>query len=563
MRLLIIGGVAAGTSAAAKARRNNEEAEIVLYEKGPDISYASCDTPYFIGGLIKDIKELTPRGVDFFKKRYNVLVKIRHEVKAIDLAAKTITVKNLDQDETFIDSYDKLIIATGAKSVVPPIPGSEQEHVFSLRTIQDTLKIDSFIKMKQPQSVAIVGSGSIGMEMAENLSRLGLEIHMIEMARHVYPAMDPDMSVHIERHLHSHDVKTYKNTRVVKIEADHVLTAEGEKISGDMVIMATGVRPEVSLAKDAGIELGATGAIAVDERMQTSDPDVYACGDCIEHFDLIRQKPAYYPLGSTANKTGRICGDVITGGSLTFRGVLGTGIFRVFDLNVAKTGFNEYQAREEGYDIEVVHIIRPDKVASVGGKNIIIKAVADRKTERLLGAQIVGENGVDKRIDVLVTAMTLGAKVGDLFHLDLAYSPFHATVKDPVAYVGMVLDNAISKDKPILTTEKLDELIKSNADITIIDARLLDKYAKGHVDRAVNITHEEIRERLDELDKNVPVVAYCNRGTTGNAVQNILLNSGFKTVYTLSGGYQAYLSLHPELEKVEASDFSDTGAKDC
>lgn len=563
MRLLVIGGVAAGTSAAAKARRNSEEAEIVIYDKGPDISYAGCDTPYFIGGLIKDIDELTPRGVDFFKKRYNIDVKIRHEVTAIDPETRSLTVVNLENNETFTDHYDKLIIATGANSVIPPLPGVDQDHVFCLRTIRDAVKIDSFIKNNKVRSAAIVGSGSIGMEMTENLSRLGLEIHLIEMARHIYPAMDPDMSVHIEKHLDSHNIKSYKNTRVMKIEKDHLLTAEDEKIFADMVILATGVKPEVSLAKAAGIKLGETGAIAVDERMQTSNPDIYACGDCVEHFDLIRQKPAYYPLGSTANKTGRICGDAITGGSLTFRGVLGTGIFPVFDLSVARTGLNEYQAREEGYDIEIVHIIRPDKAASVGGENIIIKAVADRETEKLLGVQIVGKNGVDKRIDVLVTAMTLGAKVSDLFHLDLAYSPFHATAKDPVAYVGMVLDNAISKDKPILTTEKLEKLIKSNAKITIIDARLLDNYAKGHVEQAVNISHEEIRERLDELDKDIPVVAYCNRGTTGNAVQNILQNSGFKTVYTLSGGYQAYLSLHPELEELEASDFEDSSAADC
>ena len=447
MRLIIIGGVAAGTSAASKARRNNDKAEIVLYEKGPDISYAGCDTPYFIGGLIKDIKSLTPRDVSFFKKRYNVDVKIRHEVEKIDLETRSLSIRDLETDRTFTDHYDKLIIATGAKSVIPPIPGVDQDHVFSLRTIQDALKIDSFIKQNKPQTAAIIGSGSIGMEMAENLSRIGLDVHVIEMVPRINPALDPDMSVHLEQYLNDHGVKTYKNTQAAKIESSYVLTAEGEKIPGDIVIMATGVRPEVSLARDAGIGLGATGAIAVDERMQTSDPHIYACGDCVEHYDLIRQKAAWFPLGSTANKTGRICGDAVTGGSLTFRGVLGTGIFRVFDLSVARTGLGEDQARQAGYDVQVVHIKSPDKAASAGGRDIIIKALADRDTEKLLGVQIIGENGVDKRIDVLVTAMTLGAKISDLFHLDLAYSPSHATVKDPVHYVGMVLENAIAKDK--------------------------------------------------------------------------------------------------------------------
>ncbi len=451
MRILIIGAVAAGTSAATKARRNDEEAEIVIYEKGQHISYAGCDTPYFIGGLIADAKSLTPRSVRYFRMKYHFDIKIRHEVIDIDLAAKTLTVKDLDQDETFVDHYDKLIIATGARSVIPPIPGVEKEHVFSLRNIEDTLAIDSFITEKKPQAAAIIGSGSIGMELCDNLTRRGLKIHLIEMASHINPALDPDMSVHIEEEFMSHNVKLYKNTQAAKIEDDHVLTSDQEKIPGDLVIVAAGVRPEVTLAREAGIKLGGTGAIAVDEYLQTSDPHVYACGDCIEHFNLVTRKPAYFPLGSTANKTGRIAGDVITGGDLTFRGVLGTGIFKAFDLNVARTGLSETQARAADYDIEVAHIVKPDKTTLMGGRELIIKAVADRETEKLLGVQIVGHEGVDKRMDVLVTAMTHGAKVSDLFHLDLAYSPMHSIAKDPVMYVGMVLENAISKDKPIQT----------------------------------------------------------------------------------------------------------------
>ena len=443
MRLLIIGAVAAGTSAATKARRNNEEAEIVLYEKGSHISYAGCDTPYFIGGVIKDLKSLIPRSAAFFKRSYNVDVKIRHEVTQIDLAAKTLTVKDLDEDETFVDHYDKLIIATGAKSVIPPIPGVEQDHVFSLRSIKDALAIDSFLTDKKPHNAVIIGSGSIGMELCENLKLRGPDVIILEKAQHIYPALDADISVHIEKQLLSNNVRIFKNTSAEKIEADHVITSTNEIIPCDMVVLATGVRPEVALAKEAGIRLGKTGAIAVDEYLQTSDPNVYACGDCIETFNIITQKPAYFPLGSTANKTGRIAGDAITGGNLSFRGVLGTGIFKIFDLNVARTGLSERQAREAGHNIEVANIIRPDKAPGVGGKDMTIKAIADHKTEKLLGVQIVGYEGVDKRIDVLVTAMTLGARVSDLFHLDLAYSPLHSIAKDPVMYVGMVLDNSI------------------------------------------------------------------------------------------------------------------------
>ncbi len=446
MRILIIGAVAAGTSAATKASRNNKDAEIVIYEKGPHISYAGCDIPFFISSKIKNIEALMPRSVDYFKEKYNVEVKIKHEVIKIDRQKKTLTVKNLDNDETFTDNYDKLIIATGARSIIPPISGVEQGHVFSLRNIKDALAIDAFIRDKRPQNAAIIGSGSIGMELSESLIQRGLKVHLVEMLPHVNPAMDHDMSAHIEEYLKSKNIKIYTNTRATGIAANHDLTGEDEKIPADIVIIAAGVRPEVSLAKEAGIKLGDTGAIAVNQYLQTSDPDVYACGDCIETFNLVTEKPAYIPLGSTANKTGRIAGDVVTGGNLSFRGVLGTGIFKVFDLSVARTGLTEQQALAAGYQIETVHIKGPDKASQSRGKDLIIKAIADKKTRKLLGVQIVGYEGVDKRIDVLATAMTFGAKVDDLFHLDLAYSPVHSTAKDLVHYVGMVLESTIDKD---------------------------------------------------------------------------------------------------------------------
>ena len=448
MRILVIGAVAAGTSAATKARRNNAEAEIVIYEQGEHISYIGCDTPYYIGGVIDDINTLAPRGVDFFKEKHNVDVKIRHRVTAINLSEKTLTVMDLDNEQSFIDKYDTLVIATGAKSTLPPIKGIEQDHVFSLRTLQDAIDIENFISEKKPKTAAIIGSGSIGMELSENFVRRGLDTHMIEMAPYIHPALDPEMAKQVEDHLLEHEINLYKDAQAKKITTDHVLTADGQKIPGDIVIVATGVKAEVSLAREAGIEIGESGAIAVNEFLQTSDPSVYACGDCIEHFNLITQKPGFFPLGSTANKTGRIVGDIITGGKLSFRGVVGTGIFQVFGLNVAKTGLTESQARAAGYDIEIANIVMPpERISALKNENIHIKAIADRDTEKLLGVQIIGKSGVSKRVDVLVTAMTLGAKVSDLFHLDLAYSPLHSLVRDPVMYVGMVLSGAISKSK--------------------------------------------------------------------------------------------------------------------
>lgn len=297
-----------------------------------------------------------------------------------------------------------------------------------------------------------------------------------------------------------------------------------------MVIVSIGVKPNVELAKAAGIELGVTGAIQVNKQMETSAVDVYACGDCAESYSVITGKPLYRPLGSTANKVGRIAGDQITGGSLEFRGILGTGIFKIFDMTVAQTGLSEKEAIREGYDVQVCHNIKPDKPEYYHGKEMVIKAVADRKTGKLLGAQIVGESGVDKRIDVFVTAITYGANVEDLFHLDLAYAPPFSTTKDPVMYTGMILDNALHRGRKLMTPDELKKRVTDGEDITIIDAREEGQYEKSHVNGAINLTQDKIRGTVEKLDKNKTTVTYCNKGVTGNAAQNILINNGFADV---------------------------------
>jgi rhodanese-related sulfurtransferase len=306
------------------------------------------------------------------------------------------------------------------------------------------------------------------------------------------------------------------------------------------VIVATGVRPNTELARNANIEIGQTGAIKVNNKMQTNIHDIYACGDCIEQYQLVTGKPIYRPLGSTANKTGRIAGDCVTGGSLEFRGVLGTGIFSIFDLTVAQTGLSEREAAEQGYEIAVCHNIKQNKPEYMGGKEIIIKAIADKITGRLIGVQIVGEDGVDKRIDVFVTAITFGAKVEDLFHLDLAYAPPFSTTKDPVMYTGMILDNAINKGRSLITARELDELMNSGVKYNLVDTRVSKQYEKSHIQTAVNIPQENLRSDADTMDKETITITYCNKGVTGNAAQNILLNKGFKKVYNISGGHKIF-----------------------
>ncbi|MBN1778390.1 MAG: FAD-dependent oxidoreductase [Clostridiales bacterium] len=544
MRIVIIGAVAAGTSAAAKARRNSEDAEIVIYERDTDISYSGCGMPYFLGGHLDGVGDLTPRDPAFFKSKYNVDVFIRHELLSVSPEHKQVTVKNLETGETFTESYDKLILATGASAAVPPVKGVDKAHVFTLRNVNDTRRIKAFMDAKHPKTAALIGSGFIGLEMCENLKELGMELTLLEKLPQVTPALDADMAVHVEEYVKQNGVTVYTDVNVREITDSGVTLADGREIQADMVIISTGVRPNTALAKAAGIELGVAGAFRVNTRMQTNLPDIYACGDCIEHFDLVTGKPFYRPLGSTANKTGRIAGDNVTGGNLEFRGVLGTGIFRVFDLAVAQTGLNEHEAREQGFDVVVCHNTKPDRPKYMGGREMIIKCVADRQSGRLLGVQIVGFGGVDKRIDVFVTAITAKMKAEDLFHLDLAYAPPFSTTKDPVMYTGMILENAIHRDRKQVTAQELDNIMQSGEKYTLIDTRVPEQYKKEHIGTARSIPHAELRAAAETLDKDEITVTYCNKGVTGNAALNILMNKGFKRVFSLSGGQKQYKETH-------------------
>lgn len=544
MRLIIIGAVAAGTSAAAKARRNSEDAEIVIYEKDSFISYSGCGMPYYIGGEVENVDGLTPRDPTFFKSKYNVDIFTLHEVLSINPDKKTLEIKSLATGEMFTDTYDKLIIATGARAVVPPIKGANGANVFTLRNISDMNRIKAFINTNHPKSAAIVGTGFIGLEVCENLKKLGIEVTMIEKLPQVTPGLDSDMAVYVKEHLEKNGVTVLTGASANEITENSVALSDGKFVNADMILLSTGVRPNTELAKQIGIVLGIAGAITVDEKMRTNLKDIYACGDCTEQFHVVTGKPVYRPMGSTANKTGRIAGDSSTGGSLEFRGILGTGIFKIFDMTVAQTGLSEREAIEQGYDIAVCHNIKPNKPEYMGGKEMIIKGIADKKDGRLLGVQIVGFEGVDKRIDVFVTAITFKAKVEDLFHLDLAYAPPFSTTKDPVMYTGMILDNAINKGRPLITAQDLETLIQSGEKYVVIDARAEAQYEKGHVETADNIPHAKLRDAAHKMDKDVVTVTYCNKGVTGNAAQNILINNGFKEVYNLSGGHKQFSKVH-------------------
>lgn len=540
MRIVIIGAVAAGTSAAAKARRNNEEAEIVIYEKESHISYSGCGIPYLIGGEIGDPMELTPRNPKFFKEKYNVDIYTEHEVSKVDANRKKLLVRDLKTGSTFEDYFDKLVIATGARATRLSIKGSDEDHVFTLRNINDMYRIKDYIAEKSPKSAVIIGTGFIGLEMAENLRKKGIDVTLLEVLSQVTPGLDPDMAVYVEEHLQNNGISVYKESEVEEITKDSVLLSDHREIFADLVLVSVGVRSETALAEEAGVKLGLHKSIIVDECMRTNIPDVFACGDCIQQFHAITGKPVYRPVGSTANKTGRIAGDSLSGGNLRFRGVIGTGIFRIFGLTVAQTGLSEKEAKAEGYDIAICHNIKPDKPEYMGGREMIIKGIADRTTGRILGAQIIGYDGADKRIDVFVAAISFKAKAEDLFHLDLAYAPPFSTTKDPVMYTGMILDNELSRNRKLMTAKEVKELIHSGREYQIIDVREAAQYERDHVETAINIPHAQLRDLLKQLDKEKITVTYCNKGVTGNAAQNILLNHGFKEVYAISGGHKQY-----------------------
>ncbi|MEW8966912.1 FAD-dependent oxidoreductase [Exiguobacterium alkaliphilum] len=544
MKLVIIGSVAAGTSVAAKARRNNEDAQITIYDRDYDISYSGCGIPYYVGGEVESRDDLTPRDAAFFKKRYQLDVLTRHNVTAIDKDAQTIMVENLETGETFTDSYDALVLATGASSIIPPIPGVDSDNVFPIRNIQNAETTRNFVDATSPKHATIIGAGFIGLEMAEQLKLRGVDVTVIERIPQVMPPLDKDMACRVEDHLEKNGIELLLGETVTELVGDghveRVVTESGKTIDTDLVILSVGVRPNTELAKSIGVEIGETGAIAINERMETNVENVYAAGDVAESFSLVTGKPIWRPLGSTANKMGRALGDLLTGGDLEHRGILGTGIFKVFGQAVAQTGLSEREARELGYDVEVLHNTKPDKPAYMGGKDLTIKAIGDRATRQLLGVQIVGFDGVDKRIDVFVTAMTFKAKVDDLFHLDLAYAPPFSTTKDPVMYTGMALANSMNKSARLITPAELQKRIDAGEDMQIIDTRKAAQFEKACVDCAVNVPLGDLRAAAKDMDKNKPTIVYCNGGVTGNAAQNVLRNLGFTDVYNLSGGNKNY-----------------------
>ena len=543
MKVVIVGGVAGGATAAARLRRLDETAEIVLFERSGFISYANCGLPYYIGGVIEDEAELTLQTPESFARRFGVQVHVRHEVTAIDRAAKTVTVRDLATGRTFAEPYDKLLLAPGAKPTRPALPGIGLGRLFTLRTVEDTLRIHEFVTAQRPRSVVLAGGGFIGLELAENLRARGLEVTIVQRPAHLMSPFDADMAALLHREVRAHGVRLALGHTVEGFaetpDGVQVLLQDAPPLAADFVVLAIGVTPDSHLAADAGLDLGVKGSIAVNDRMQTSDPDIYAVGDAVQVRHFVTGQPAVVALAGPANKQGRIAADNICGGDSRYRGAQGSSVLKVFDLTAAVTGLNEAAARKAGLDADAVLLSPMDHAGYYpGGSVMTMKVVFERGSGRLLGAQVIGRSGADKRIDVLATALRAGWTAAELTELDLAYAPPYASAKDPVNMAGYMIENLRTGKVQQFRLEDLPALPRDGS-VTLLDARTPGEYRAGHADGFANLPLDDLRARLGELDPAKPVYVMCQSGLRSYLACRILAQHGF-ACYNFAGGYRYY-----------------------
>ena len=542
MKIVIVGGVAGGATAAARIRRLDEQAEIVVFERSGFVSYANCGLPYYIGGMIEDPEDLTLQTPESFFSRFRVHMKVHHEVTAIHPDQKSVSVKDLETGAVFEESYDKLLLSPGAKPVIPDLPGIDSSKLFTLRTVEDTFRIKEFVDRNKPKSAVIVGGGFIGLEMAENLRHLGMEVTIVQRPKQLMNPFDSDMASFIHSEVRKHGVKLMLGHTVEGFaEQDggvNVLLKDFAPLHADMVVLAIGVTPESTLAKEAGLALGIKGSILVNDRMETSKPDIYAVGDAVQVKHFVTEQDTLIALAGPANKQGRIAADNICGGDSHYLGSQGSSVIKVFDMTAASTGINETNAKKAGISVDTV-ILSPMSHAGYypGGKVMTMKVVFEKETYRLLGAQIVGYDGVDKRIDVLATAIHAGMNATELKNLDLAYAPPYSSAKDPVNMAGFMIDN-ISKGLKQWHLEDAPALPRDGS-VTLLDTRTVGEFQRGHIEGFQNIPVDELRERIHEIPPGKPVYVICQSGLRSYIATRILEGYGFEA-YNFAGGFRFY-----------------------
>lgn len=541
MKTIIIGGVAGGASAAARLRRLDETAEIIILERGEFVSFANCGLPYYIGGTITDKGNLTLQTPESFKVRFRIDVRVFNEAVKINPEAKTVTVKDLRSGETYEEGYDNLILSPGAEPIRPNIEGIDSDNVFTLRNIPDTLKIKHYIDTAKPKSAVVIGGGYIGVEMAENLAEAGLNVSIVELADHLIASLDFDMAADVHRYIKNKGIQLYLQNGVTAVR-DHAVVLQKGEITADMVILSVGVRPETALAKACGIRLNSRGSIVVDSSMKTNLPNIYAVGDAVEVKDFITNSPAFIPLAGPANKQGRIAADQIAGYDSTYTGTQGSAVLKLFDMTVATTGLSEKSAKAAGIEYDKTYTYSGSHASYYpGASNMSIKVLWDKMTHKLLGAQIVGFDGVDKRMDVLATAIRFGAKVTDLANLELCYAPPFGSAKDPVNMAGFVAENVISEKIKQVFWHDVEDLPRDGS-VTLLDTRTKTETARGMIDGFINIPLDSLRENLDQIPKDKPVYVHCHSGLRSYIACRILTGNGYDC-YNLAGGWRLYESV--------------------
>lgn len=533
MKVIIVGGVAGGASAAARLRRLDETMDITMYEKSGFVSYANCGLPYYIGDVIKEERELTLQTPQSFKRRFNVDVKVNHEVIAIDPVHQVVKVHNLEDGSLIEDHYDRLILSPGAK---PFNPYGQKEGVYTLRNVEDTLRLKAVVEKKQPKSAVVIGGGFIGVEMAENLKEIGVDVHLVQKADQLMLPFDKDMAAYLHREVVAHGIHLYLDQAVEEIDDDlQVTLSNGQRFRTDLVVVAIGVMPDTHLVKDLNMKLGIKDSIVVNDRMETSIDHIYAVGDAV----IVENQDRLISLAGPANKQGRIAANQICGIDDRYQGSYGSSVIKVFNLTAASTGWNEALLHHAKIDYDYV-ILSPNHHAGYypNAKPIMMKVLFEKNTYRLLGAQAIGEEGVAKVMDVLATAMQAKMSALDLADLDLVYAPPYSSAKHPVNMAGFMIENIKQGTLKQYYLKNLAEL-QARKDVTLLDTRTKREYEAGHVDGYINIPVDELRGRMDELDASRPVYVMCQSGVRSYIASRMLANAGFEA-YNFTGGYQYY-----------------------
>ncbi|MER1998368.1 MAG: FAD-dependent oxidoreductase [Lysinibacillus sp.] len=535
-KVVIIGGVAGGASTAARIRRIDESAEVIMFERGPHVSFSNCSLPFHLSGIVEDSKRLLMMNPNAFKTKHNIDARPNSEVVSINRVQKTVTVRDTQTKETFDESYDKLVLAPGAAPIVPNVPGVEAEHVFTVRNVVDIERLQQAITTKQAKNIVVVGGGFIGVEVAENLRLVGREVTLVQSAPQLLRPFDYDMAQILHKEMKDHGVNLIVNDRLQHINETEVVLASGVKVAADIVVLAIGVQPETKLAEEAGLELGVTGGIKVNQHYVTSDPNIYAVGDAIEVYHRLLHKPVRLALAGPAQRQARAAADHMYGYTHQNKGVIGSTSIQLFDLTAAATGLTKEVATEAGFQVDSVYVMPNDKVGLMPNSNPLhFKLVFEVPTGRILGAQAIGKGNADKRIDVIATLITMNGTIEDLKELELSYSPMYSTAKDVVNMAALVATNVLYGRFQQVHVGEVRDLVESGA--VIVDVREENEFANGHIKGAMNVPLSQLRERMAEIPKEVPVYVHCRSSQRSYNAVMALQGSGYENVYNIAGSF--------------------------